>query len=212
MTPAELAAAHGLSPGRVRAWLRANREIPRSGRWEIDAATAVEISEQLDTRLTAKNAATDGGHEPEPVPKGRGRDEEYVLDLCDEVLHEHGLRQWTFGWLSGDPNAAGRRARLPVDSYYPDHAIVVEYREHQHEGRIPFMDRRQTISGVGRGTQRQIYDTRRDELIPAHGLRLCVIKPSDLDATERGRLRRRDRSADVAAIALVLGPTLQGSQ
>jgi hypothetical protein len=47
-----------------------------------------------------------------------------------------------------------------------------------------------TVSGVHRGIQRRIYDKRRAVEIPAHGLRLIVVKPSDLVADRRGRLLR----------------------
>jgi hypothetical protein len=60
-----------------------------------------------------------------------------------------------------------------------------------------------TISGVHRGIQRALYDARRDERIPANGLHLVVIRPSDLDATRRGRLRRSSAS-DFEAIKNLL--------
>ena len=119
-------------------------------------------------------------------------DEAYVLDLCDEVLQEKGLRQHRFPWLLGDPGRSGARARLPVDGYWPGRQLVVEYRELQHDRPTPHFDKphRLTVSGVHRGLQRALYDKRREDLIPAHGLRLVVIKPADLDADARGRLRR----------------------
>jgi hypothetical protein len=137
---------------------------------------------------------------------GRGdSDEAYVLDLCDEVVGIAGSRQHRFDWLLGDPGRNGRRRRLPVDGYWPDRHLVVEYRELQHDQPNSFFDKpeRLTVSGVHRGRQRAIYDARRDEVIPAHGLRLVVIKPSELDATSRGRLRRNTDS-DVKAVALLL--------
>lgn len=124
---------------------------------------------------------------------GRGTsDEAYVLDLCDQALGERGRRQQRFEWLLGDPGKSGRRARLPVDGYWPQANLVVEYRERQHDQPIPHFDKpdRLTISGVHRGAQRAIYDDRRDRLIPAHGIRLIIITPADLDATPRGKLRR----------------------
>lgn len=119
-------------------------------------------------------------------------DEFYVLDLCDQALGEAGLRQHRFDWLLGDPGTSGRRARLPVDGYWPAANLVVEYRERQHDQPVAHFDKpdRLTVSGVHRGLQRALYDARRDELIPAHGIRLLVITPADLDATPRGRLRR----------------------
>lgn len=128
-------------------------------------------------------------------------DEAYVLDLCDDVLGERGSRQHRFDWLVGDAGRTGRRVRLPVDGYWRGHGLVVEYREIQHDRPIPYFDKpyRLTISGVHRGEQRALYDARRDKQIPAHGLRLVVIKPVDLVSDNRGRLRRvPDR--DLAAI------------
>ncbi|WP_051817353.1 hypothetical protein [Kitasatospora sp. NRRL B-11411] len=137
------------------------------------------------------------------------RDEAYVLDLCDEYLGQSGLREHRFEWLRGDPGAGGRRATLPVDGYWPDLELVVEYRERQHDQPVAIFDKPEklTISGVHRGKQRALYDRRRDTEIPAHGLRLAIIRPSNLDANNLGRLRRRNREADLAAIATILAPT-----
>jgi hypothetical protein len=137
-------------------------------------------------------------------------DETYVLDLCDEYLRETARRQHHFDWLRGDPGADGRRVRLPVDGYWPEHKLVVEYRERQHDEAVPFFDKpgRMTVSGVHRGEQRALYDTRRETEIPAHKLRLAVIRPADLDADARGRLHRRDRDKDLAAVGAVLEPVL----
>lgn len=132
-------------------------------------------------------------------------DEAYVLDLCDEVLGEKGLRQHRFEWLLGDPGKNGSARRLPVDGYWPGRGVVVEYRELQHDRPTPHFDKpdRLTVSGVHRGLQRALYDARREELIPAQGLRLVVIKPSDLDADARGRLRRSSVT-DVEALRGIL--------
>jgi len=128
-------------------------------------------------------------------------DEFYVLDLCDEVLGEPGLRQHKFDWLLGDPNDAGHRRRLPVDGYWPGYQLVVEYRELQHDQPVPHFDKpgRLTVSGVDRRVQRALYDRRRDELIPAHGIRLIILRSSDLTSNSRGRLRRR-RQPDLDAV------------
>ena len=123
-------------------------------------------------------------------------DEAYVLDLCDDVLNERGQRQARFDWLRGDPGRDGRARTLPVDGYWPGHGLVVEYRELQHDQPMPHFDKpdRLTVSGVHRGLQRALYDRRRDEQIPAHDLRLVVIRPADLAADRRGRLlRHRDQ-------------------
>lgn len=137
-----------------------------------------------------------------------GRDEDYVINLCEEVIGQPALRQHRFDWLRGDPGKSGRRVALPVDAYWPNPGVVVEYRELQHEQPNSHFDKpdQLTISGVHRGVQRAIYDARRDQLIPTHGIRLVVITPHDLDANSRGRLRRtRDR--DLLAIRQLLDPS-----
>ena len=132
-------------------------------------------------------------------------DEAYVLGLCDEVLGETGRRQARFEWLRGDPGRDGRCRSLPVDGYWPGRRLVVEYREIQHDRPVAHFDKpgRLTVSGVHRGLQRALYDRRREELVPAHGLRLVVIKPADLACDGRGRLRR-DRETDLRAVRVVL--------
>jgi hypothetical protein len=48
-----------------------------------------------------------------------------------------------------------------------------------------------------------MYDVRSDTQIPAHGLRLIVIRPADLDAGGRGRLRR-NRETGLATLKRIL--------
>lgn len=139
------------------------------------------------------------------MPSRDDSDEAYVIGLCDRILGEVALTQHRFDWLLGDPGAGGRRVRLPVDAYWPGHRLVVEYRELQHDQPVPHFDKpdRLTVSGVHRGEQRALYDARRDTEIPAHGLRLVVVRPADLDADGRGRLRRNEE-ADLGALRALL--------
>jgi hypothetical protein len=152
------------------------------------------------TRRRADSSARPGRGRPAST-RTPERDADYVLDLCDEVLGELSLREHTFVWLRGDPNPRGTRRPLPVDAYYPQHDLVIEYRERQHDEPVPFFDKpdKPTISGVHRGEQRRLYDARRDTEIPAHGLRLVILRPAQLDADGRGRLRR-NRASDRAAL------------
>lgn len=96
---------------------------------------------------------------------------------------------------------------LPVDAYYPEHGLVVEYRERQHHEAVPFFDKpdRLTVSGVHRGEQRRRYDALRDQMIPKRGLRLVVITPSELASNTRGRLLR-SADADADLIRCVVFP------
>jgi hypothetical protein len=126
-------------------------------------------------------------------------DEHYILDLCDEVLGTPGRRQATFDWLRGDPSPKRPRGTsLPVDGYWADLGLVVEFQEEQHSKTVPFFDRRQTVSGIGRGEQRRLYDERKRTMIPERGLRLVVIEKSAF--TIRSRRITRDRTRDIAIV------------
>ena len=63
------------------------------------------------------------------------RDEEYILSLCDALLGRKPLRQHRFSFLLGD---SGRR--LPVDAFYSDLKLVIEYRERQHTEAVALFD------------------------------------------------------------------------
>ncbi|WP_078321672.1 hypothetical protein [Mycobacteroides chelonae] len=126
-------------------------------------------------------------------------DECYVLDLCDEILGIPARRQQRFDWLRGDPSPTRPRgSTLPVDGYWPQLGLVVEFQEEQHTLPSPFFDRRQTVSGVGRGEQRRLYDERKRTVIPERGLRLVVIEKSAF--TLRSRRIARDRTRDIAVV------------
>jgi hypothetical protein len=130
---------------------------------------------------------------PPPRPKAPKRtanarvdsDEAYVIDLCDELLGKRALRQHRFEWLRGDTGT-----RLPVDAYYPELNLVVEYMEHQHTEAVPHFDKRMTVSGMNRGEQRRLYDQRRQELIPKHGIALVTISYHELAHGGSKRLLR----------------------
>lgn len=134
------------------------------------------------------------------MPDRSASDEHYVLELCDDVLDTRSRRQATFDWLRGDPSPArARGTKLPVDGYWPTLRLVVEFQEEQHSAPSPFFDRRQTVSGVGRGEQRKLYDARKRQLVPEHGLRLVVIEKSAF--VVRSKRIVRDRATDIAVIS-----------
>lgn len=129
-----------------------------------------------------------------------------MIDLCNEILGERARRHHRFDWLLGDPGTSGGRVRLPVDAYYRDHGLIVEYRERQHDEPVAHFDKpdRMTASGVHRGKQRKLYDRRREEQTPAHGLRLVTVSAGDLQSDSRGGLRR-DRESDLRSLRRLLG-------
>ena len=128
-------------------------------------------------------------------------DEYYVIDLCDQVLGQKGLRQYRFDFLLGDTGKNGKRARLPVDVYYPSLNLVIEYREGQHTNPVGHFDKPhiKTISGVHRGEQRKIYDKRRREVLPRNGIRLVEISYHIFSCDNRNRIIRNSKK-DLAII------------
>ncbi len=138
-------------------------------------------------------------------------DEHYVLDLCDQILAARGLRQARFDWLRGDVSpSSGRSVQLPVDGYWPEHGLVVEFQEKQHSESVPLFDRRATVSSVPRGEQRRLYDARRAELIPTQGLRLVIIHKSEFEV-HRDRIVR-DVDRDTALVRRRLEPQSAASR
>lgn len=135
----------------------------------------------------------------------RRRDEAYALGLCDQVLGSPSVREAKFDWLLGDPGKNGRSRRLPVDAFWPDRGLVIEFWESQHEKPVRFFDKpdQLTVSGVSRGVQRALYDQRRLELIPRHGLDLVVIRKAELECTPGGRLKHM-RECDLVTLAGLL--------
>ena len=107
-------------------------------------------------------------------------DEQYVIDLCNEVLGLKGLQQYRFPFLLGDSGT-----RLPVDVYYPKLNLVIEYYERQHTESVKLFDRKMTVSGVTRGEQRRIYDERRRTVLPKRGIKLVIINYSDFGMSKK---------------------------
>lgn len=125
-------------------------------------------------------------------------DESYIIDLCDEVLKLKALRQHRFDFLKGDSGT-----KLPVDAYYPSLNLVVEFKERQHTEEVKFFNKRQTVSGVGRGEQRKLYDQRRREVLPKQGIKLVELDYSDFENT-RGKKLVRDKENDLKVIIKIL--------
>ena len=132
-------------------------------------------------------------------------DEYYVLNICDEVLKEKGIHQHKFPFLCGD---TGRQ--LNVDMFYPKRNLVIEYREIQHYKEVTFFDKpnKLTASGVPRDAQRRIYDKRREEILPQHGIDVVIIPYYGLDAKHNGRLNR-NRENDKRVIERILDKYLK---
>jgi hypothetical protein len=130
------------------------------------------------------------------------KDEHYVLELCDRLLGEKSSKQHRFDFLLGDKNAKGRQVKLPVDGYYINRNLVVEYCERQHTEAVDFFDKpdKLTISGIHRGLQRKIYDERRRTVLNEKGFILLEFSYTDFQFDRRKRIIRNEPS-DTLVIA-----------
>ena len=72
----------------------------------------------------------------------RPKDETYIVDICDHILGLKASRGHRFDFLRGDPGKDGIRLPLPVDAYYVELDLVVEYHEHQHYEEVTLFDGR----------------------------------------------------------------------
>lgn len=158
---------------------------------------AVSIADSLKTP-TSSSKAIPILNGPNKKRQRQNSDEYYVIGLCNEVLGQIALQQHRFEFLRGD---TGRK--LPVDAYYEQLNLVVEYCETQHTEAAPFFDRKETVSGVSRGEQRRIYDQRRRDELSWHQIHLVEIHYSDFGTSKR---LKRDRAHDIEVVKRKLSP------
>jgi hypothetical protein len=204
----EMARAAGIDPKRFRSALRKAclRWHAHTGSWEVQVGSAqhADMQRVLDTLTSGRPVIRSIGpsRARSSQPGRSGSDEAWIIDICDAVLGKVASRQHRFPFLLGDPGPSGRRALLPVDAYYPDLRLVIEYHEPQHTQRVALFDDRVTVSGVPRGEQRRRYDDYRRTLLPKHGYGLVIFDYADFDHTRGGRLVRNGRDREVVTARL----------
>lgn len=207
-TAVEMARAAGIDPKRFRSALRAAC-LPwhsHNGSWMVRVGSAqhADMQQVLDTLASGRKLirSTGPSRNRSSKPGRSGSDEAWIIDICDEVLGKTASRQHRFPFLLGDSGSTGRRASLPVDAYYPDLRLVIEYHERQHTQRVALFDDRSTVSGVPRGEQRRRYDDYRRTLLPKHGYQLLIFDYAEFDHTRAGRLARNGRDREIVTTRL----------
>jgi hypothetical protein len=150
-----------------------------------------------------------------PVKKvsAKNRDEDYIIDLCDEILKLKGSRQHRFDFLLGDPGKNGKRAKLPVDLYYEELQCVIEFKEIQHTKPVKHFDKpdKLTVSGVHRGEQRKKYDALRATELPKHGIRLIEISYDDFECLSNKKIVRDKKKVREKLSVILLSEILQNN-
>ena len=204
----EMARPRGIDPKRFRAALRGAglQWHSHNGRWEVRIGSAehADMMRVLDTLPYGRGIKPAIGEALDRSPSSvrASSDEAWIIDICDAVLGRKASRQHRFPFLQGDPGPSGRRSLLPVDAYYHDLRLVIEYHERQHTQRVKLFDDRITVSGVPRGEQRRRYDDYRRTLLPRHGYGLVIFDYAEFDHTSGGRLMRNSRDREIVTARL----------
>lgn len=161
----------------------------KGGKWFIyHSQDPILQGKGIFVEKSSSNLSSANMSSKKKINKRNDSDEYYVVSLCNEVLGEAAYQQHTFDFLLGD---SGRR--LPVDAYYEKLNLVVEYYEVQHTESVPLFDNKMTRSGVSRAEQRRIYDERRLEILPQHGIKVVTISYKDFGETKKiARNHERD--------------------
>ena len=149
----------------------------------------------MDANTLLSNGSVDVSNDTSVRKKGSSRansDEHYVIGLCNEVLKREASQQHCFDFLLGDTGK-----KLPVDAYYEDLNLVIEYYESQHMESTPFFDNKITVSGVSRREQRCLYDERRRVELPKHGIKIMILHYSDFGTTKR---LKRNKEHDIEVV------------
>lgn len=197
-TPEGLATRLNTTGTNIRKKLRANASIfnaqqDANGRWKIYKSPnyrRLQPTSSKQVEQPSNSKAKSIFDTPSLIPSNgrKDSDEFYVIGICDEVLGLTASRQHRFDFLVGD---TGRK--LPVDAYYKDLDLVVEYCESQHTESTPFFDNKPTASGISRGEQRKRYDRRRAEVLPKHGIKLISISYREFGDSKK---IKRDHNTD----------------
>ena len=112
------------------------------------------------------------------ISKRVNNDENYIINLCDELLNTTASRHHRFPFLLGDFHKDKKsRTKLPVSAFYQNLNLVIEYREKQLTEETPVLDQKtvKTVSGVSLDEQRKIYKQRRKEVLERKEINLIEI-------------------------------------
>ncbi|MBI9066704.1 MAG: hypothetical protein JEZ09_05385 [Salinivirgaceae bacterium] len=121
-------------------------------------------------------------------------DENYVIDLCDKVLEQKAARQKKFTFLLGDMHKNGKsKTELPVDAYYDDFKLAIEYtKQHVESESSSKRYQKETVSGMPRSEQRLRYAARIAKTLPVHGINLISFSNTDFSCDEKNNIIRNE--------------------
>lgn len=125
-------------------------------------------------------------------------DEYYLVNLCDEILGKEASRKHTFESIVGNLHKRGKgRTKLPVDAYYEDLKLVIEFRQ--------VRESQEELSEQEKARLEQIayYDDLKKKGVLKKELRLISIQHTQFDLNDSGVLIR-DKEKDLSVVKNIL--------
>lgn len=123
----------------------------------------------------------------------------YVVDLCDMALGQKANRKMRFEFLHGDLHKDGvSKTKLPVDAFYESLHLVIGFRKGPG-----IQSEKNTESAIKRADQRRLYEKRRAEILPKHGLDFVTISYADFSCNSQNIIMR-NQEADLEIVKTVL--------
>lgn len=149
--------------------------LVRDGKKFVEKETTNRISENKEKKAKTIN------------------DEAYIMNICDELLLQTSVRQFTFENLLGDYHKDGEsRTALPLDAYYEEKKLVIELINKRSPAPKKGIDKgkRRTVSGVNRQEQRLKYQLRKQEFLKKEEINLVEFDYASFEVDEDLQLVR----------------------
>lgn len=149
--------------------------LVRDGKKFVEKETTNRISENKENKAKTIN------------------DEAYIMNICDELLLQTSVRQFTFENLLGDYHKDGEsRTALPLDAYYEEKKLVIELINKRSPAPKKGIDKgkRRTVSGVNRQEQRLKYQLRKQEFLKKEEINLVEFDYASFEVDEDLQLVR----------------------
>ncbi|MBC8756772.1 hypothetical protein H2O64_19010 [Kordia sp. YSTF-M3] len=112
-------------------------------------------------------------------------DENYLINLCDELLDKKASRKHTFDTLVGNLHKRGKgRTKLPLDAYYKDLKLVIEF--FKQTTAVSELDEKEQA----RIAQIKYYDELKKEAVLNKSMRYMKINHAQFECDEANKLIR----------------------
>jgi hypothetical protein len=154
----------------------------------------------LSTNFSKPNESTTDFENSNPALISSGRDKNYVLNLCDQVLKQKGSRLHQFDFLVDDI-----QTKFTVDTYYSELNLVIDYHEFYKPKVVKRFEKDEIPApgGIAREEERNLYDQRRTAALPANGITVVEINYTDFSLNEKN-LIERDLEEDLRVVSQLL--------